>query len=61
MTREAVNDPSSGGPIAKTDTANIAWIILGVFVALSVLAVGMIVHHRKRAKRNERYFIKMLL
>ena len=60
MTREAVNDPSSGGPIAKTDTANIAWIILGVFIALSVLAVGMIVH-RKRAKRNERYFIKMLL
>ena len=60
MTRKAVNDPSSGGPIAKTDTADIAWIILGVFVALSVLAVGMIVH-RKRAKRNERYFIKMLL
>lgn len=60
MTREAVNDPSSGGPIAKTDTANIARIMLGVFVALSVLVVGMIVH-RKRAKRNERYFIKMLL
>ena len=60
MIREAVNNPPSGGPIAKTDTANIAWIMLGVFVALSVLVVGMIVH-RKRAKRNERYFIKMLL
>ena len=60
MTREAVNDPSSGGPIAKTGTANIAWIMLGVFVALSVLVVGMIVQ-RKRAKKNERYFIKMLL
>ncbi|CAH3165726.1 unnamed protein product, partial [Porites evermanni] len=53
VTREAVSDPSSGGSIAKTDTANIAWIMLGVFVALSVLVVGMIVH-RKRAKRNER-------
>ena len=39
----------------KTDGANIDWIMLGVFVALSVLVVGMIVY-RKRAKRNERYF-----
>ena len=60
MTREAVSDPSLGGPIAKTDTANIAWIMLGVFVALSVLVAGLFVH-RKRAKRKERYFIKMLL
>ena len=35
----------------------ILWIVLGVSVALSALVVGIIVY-RKRAKRNERYFIK---
>ena len=54
------NDPTGGSPIAKNDTAKIAWIMLGVCVALSALVVGIIVY-RKRAKRNKRYFIQMLL
>ena len=64
MTREALtskSDPTGGSPIAKNDTAKIAWIILGVSVALSAaVVVGIIVYH-KRAKRNKRYFIQMLL
>ena len=55
------NDPTGGSPIAKNDTAKIAWIMLGVCVALSALVVGIIVY-RKRAKRTDkRYFIQMLL
>ena len=58
------SDPTSGGsigsPIAKNDTAKIAWIMLGVSVALSAVVVGIIVY-RKRAKSDERYFIQMLL
>ena len=51
------NDPTGGSPIAKNDTAKIAWIMLGVSMALSALVVGIIVY-RKRAKRNDkRYFI----
>ena len=64
MTREALNsksDPTGGSPIAKNDTAKIAWIILGVFVALSAAVVVGIIVYRKRAKRNKRYFIQMLL
>ena len=49
----------TGDPISKNDTAKIVWIMLGVTVALSAVVVGIIVY-RKRAKRNERYFIKML-
>ena len=47
-------------PVAKSDTAKIAWIMLGVFVALSAVVVGTIVY-RNRAKRNKRYFIQMLI
>ena len=54
------SDPTEGSPIAKNDTAKIAWIMLGVSVALSAVVVGIIVY-RKRAKRNKRYFIQMLL
>ena len=59
------SDPTSGGsigsPIAKNDTAKIAWIMLGVSVALSAMVVGIVVC-RKRAKRNDkRYFIQMLI
>ena len=55
------NDPTGGSPIAKNDTAKIAWIMLGVSVTLSALVVGIIVC-RKRAKRNDkRYFIQMLI
>ena len=54
------NDPSGGSPIAKNDTAKIAWIMLGVSVALSAVVVGIIVYC-KRAKRNKRYFIHMLI
>ena len=54
------SDPTEGSPIAKNDTAKIAWIMLGVSVALSAVLVGIIVY-RKRAKSNERYFIQMLL
>ena len=49
-----------GSPVAKSDTAKIAWIMLGVSVALSAVAVGTIVY-RNRAKRNKRYFIQMLI
>ena len=51
---------TGGSPIAKSDTAKIAWIMLGVSVALSAVAVGTIVY-RNRAKRNKRYFIQMLI
>ena len=54
------SDPTEGSPIAKNDTAKIAWIMLGVSVALSAVVVGIIVR-RKRAKSNERYFNQMLL
>ena len=54
MTREAI---TPGVPVSKDDTAKIVWIVLGVSVALSALVVGKVVY-RKRAKRNERYFIK---
>ena len=54
------NDPTGGSPIAKNDTAKIAWIMLGVSVALSAVVVGTIVY-RNRAKRNKRYFIQMLI
>ena len=63
VTTEALtskSDPSGGSPIAKNDTAKIAWIMLGVSVALSAVVVGIIVY-RKRAKSDERYFIQMLL
>ena len=55
------NDPTGGSPIAKNDTAKIAWIMLGVSMALSAVVVGIIVY-RKKAKRNDkRYFIQMLI
>ena len=55
------NDPTGGSPITKNDTAKIAWIMLGVSVALSAVVVGIIVC-RKRAKRNDkRYFIQMII
>ena len=55
------NDPKGGSPVTKNDTAKIAWIMLGVSVALSALVVGIIVC-RKRAKRNDkRYFIQMII
>ena len=55
------NDPTGGSPTAKNDTAKIAWIMLGISVALSAVVVGIIVC-RKRAKRNDkRYFIQMLI
>ena len=53
------SDPTEGSPIAKNDTAKIAWIMLGVSVALSAVVVGIV--YRKRAKSNERYFNQMLL
>ena len=62
MTTEALtskSDPAGGSPIAKNDTAKIAWIMLGVSVALSAVVVGIV--YRKRAKSNERYFNQMLL
>ena len=49
-----------GSPVAKSDTAKIAWIMLGVSVALFAVVVGTIVY-RNRAKRNKRYFIQMLI
>ena len=55
------SDPTGGSPIAKNDTAKISWIILGVSVALSAAVVVGIIVYRKRAKRNKRYFIQMLL
>ena len=58
--RTSKSDPTEGSPIAKNDTAKIAWIMLGVSVALSAVVVGIIVY-RKRAKSDERYFIQMLL
>ena len=64
VTREAPSsksDPTRGSPIAKSDTAKIAWIILGVSVVLSAAVVVGIIVYRKRAKRNKRYFIQMLL
>ena len=55
------NDPTRGSAIAKNGTAKIAWIMLGVSVALSAVVVGIIVC-RKRAKRNDkRYFIQMII
>ena len=63
VTRQAPTskgDPTGGPPIAKNDTAKIAWIMLGVSVALSAVVVGIILY-RKRAKRNKRYFIQMLI
>ena len=54
------SDPTGGSPITKNDTAKIAWIMLGVFVALSAVVVGTIVY-RNRAKRNKRYFIQVLI
>ena len=63
VTREPLtskSDPRGGSPIAKNDTAKIAWIMLGVSVALSAVVVGTIVY-RNRAKRNKRYFIQMLI
>ena len=63
MTTKALTskrDPAGGSPIAENDTAKIAWIMLGVTVALSAVLVGIIVY-RKRAKSNERYYIQMLL
>ena len=55
------NDPTGGSPITKNDTAKIAWIMLGVSVALSAVVLVIIVY-RMRAKRNDtRYFIQMLL
>ena len=49
-----------GSHVAKSDTAKIAWIMLGVSVALFAMVVGTIVY-RNRAKRNKRYFIQMLI
>ena len=53
VTREALPRVPTGSPTGVP----ILWIVLGVSVALSALVVGIIVY-RKRAKRNERYFIK---
>ena len=47
-------------PSATYDTAKIAWIMLGVFLALSAVVVGTIIY-RNRAKRKKRYFIQMLI
>ena len=47
-------------PSATNDTAKIAWIMLGVSVALSAVVVATIVY-RNRAKRKKRYFIQMLI
>ncbi|CAH3182955.1 unnamed protein product, partial [Porites lobata] len=47
------NDPTGGSPITKNDTAKIAWIMLGVSVALAAVVVGIIVC-RKRAKRHDK-------
>ena len=63
VTREPLtskSDPTGGSPIAKSDTAQIAWIMLGVSVALSAVVVGTIVYCN-RAKRKKRYFIQMLI
>ena len=64
MTRQLLtnkNGPTRGSAIAKNGTEKIAWIMLGVSVALSAVVVGIIVC-RKRAKRNDkRYFIQMLI
>ena len=49
-----------GSAVAKSDTTKIAWIMLGVSVALFAVVVGTIVY-RNRAKRNKRYFIQMLI
>ena len=55
------SDPTGDSPIAKNDTAKIAWIMLGVYVTLSAVLLVIIVY-RKRAKRTDkRYFIQMLL
>ena len=51
---------TGGSPIVKNDSAKIAWIMLGVSVALSAVVVGTIVY-RNRAKRKKRYFIQMLI
>ena len=51
---------TGGSPIAKSDTAKIAWIMLGVSLALSAVVVGTIIY-RNRAKRKKRYFIQMLI
>ena len=64
VTREAPtskSDATGGSPISKNDTSKIAWIILGVSVALSAAVVVGIIVYRKRAKKNIRYFIQMLL
>ena len=64
VTREAPateTGATGGSPIAKSDTAKIAWIILGVSVPLSAAVVVGIIVYCKRAKRNKRYFIQMLL
>ena len=53
VTREALPRVPTGFPTGVP----ILWIVLGASVALSALVVGIIVY-RKRAKRNERYFIK---
>ena len=47
-------------PSATNDTAKIAWIMLGVSLALSAVVVGTIIY-RNRAKRKKRYFIQMLI
>ncbi|CAH3199032.1 unnamed protein product, partial [Porites evermanni] len=48
------NDPTGlGSPIGKNDTTKIAWIMLGVSVALSAVVVEIIVC-RKRAKKNDK-------
>ena len=63
VTRDSLtskSDPTGGSPTAKNDTAKIAWIMLGVSVALSAVMVGTNVY-RNRAKRNKRYFIQMLI
>ena len=64
VTREPLtskSDPTGGSPIAKNDTAKIAWIMLGVCATLFAVVLVIIVY-RKRAKRTDkRYFIQMLL
>ena len=61
VTREALPRVSTGSPTGvptgSPTGVPILWIVLGASVALSALVVGIIVY-RKRAKRNERYFIK---
>ena len=53
VSREVLPRVSTGSPTGVP----MLWIVLGVSMALSGLVVGIIVY-RKRAKRNERYFIK---